>query len=188
MFGALAVAMGAGTVLGSLAGFRLRPRHPIRFAMAWAALWPPCFALFALGPPLWVLVPLFVVVGFGFAMFDVAWDTAIAERIPPHAISRVSAFDWMGSLALLPIGYLLAGPLAAAFGAVEVMVAGGVIGLLVALVALATPGVWQLGRFSRTRRDPRPSWTPRRRGGAGSARRGGRAGPPRRRGARRAPS
>jgi hypothetical protein len=84
-------------VIGSLAGLRWRPRHPIRFAMSWAALWPPSFALFALGPPLWVLVPLFVVVGFSFAMFDVSLDTAIAERIPPHAISRVSAFDWMGS-------------------------------------------------------------------------------------------
>ena len=155
VFGALAVAMGAGTVIGSVAGFRWRPRHPIRFAMAWAAMWPPCFALFALGPPLWVLVPLFVVVGFGFAMFDVSWDTALAERIPPHAISRVSSFDWMGSLALLPVGYLLAGPLGEAFGAAEVLVAGGVIGLVVALAALATPGVWRLERLQPN--SPRPS-------------------------------
>jgi MFS family permease len=155
VFGALAVAMGAGTVIGSVAGFRLRARHPIRFAMGWAALWPPCFALFALGPPLWLLVPLFVLVGFGFAMFDVSWDTAIAERIPPHAISRVSSFDWMGSLALLPVGYLLAGPMAEAFGATEVLVTGGLIGLLVAVAALATPGVWRLERLQPN--SPRPS-------------------------------
>jgi MFS family permease len=154
-FGALAVAMGAGTVIGSVAGFRWRPRHPIRFAMGWGALWPPCFALFALGPPLWLLVPLFVLVGFGFAMFDVSWDTAIAERIPPHAISRVSSFDWMGSLALLPVGYLLAGPMAEAFGATEVLVTGGLIGLLVALAAMATPGVWRLERLQPN--SPRPS-------------------------------
>ena len=155
VFGALAVAMGAGTVIGSVAGFRWRPRHPIRFAMAWFVLWPPCFALFALGPPLWALVPLFVLVGFGFSMFDVSWDTAIAERIPPHAISRVSAFDWMGSLALLPLGYLLAGPLGEVFGDVEVLVAGGVTGGLVALAALATPGVWRLERLQPN--SPRPS-------------------------------
>jgi MFS family permease len=147
IYGAMAVAMGAGTLLGSVAGLRWRPRHPIRFAMSWAALWPPSFALFALGPPLWTIVPLFVVVGFGFAMFDVSWDTAIAERIPPHAISRVSAFDWMGSLALLPLGFLLAGPFGQAFGASEVLVVGGLVGLLVALLALATPGVWQLRRL-----------------------------------------
>ena len=75
--------------------------------------------------------PLFVLVGFGFAMFDVSWDTALQERIPPYALSRVSSFDWMGSLALLPLGYLLAGPLAEAFGAVEVLVVGGVLAFLV---------------------------------------------------------
>ena len=155
VYGALAVAMGVGTLVGSLAGFRWRPRHPIRVAMMWAAVWPPSFALFALGPPLVLIVPLFAVVGFGFAMFDVSWDTAIAERIPPHAISRVSAFDWMGSLALLPIGFLLAGPLAAAFGAAEVLVGGGVIGLVVALLALSAPDVWRLERLQP--KSPRPS-------------------------------
>jgi MFS family permease len=147
VYGALAVALGAGTVIGSIAGLRWRPRHPIRFAMSWAALWPPSFALFALGPPLWVLVPLFVVVGFGVSMFDVSWDTAIAERIPQHAISRVSAFDWMGSLALLPLGFLLAGPLAEAFGAAHVLVVGGLLGFAAAVAGLAMPGVWRLKRL-----------------------------------------
>jgi predicted MFS family arabinose efflux permease len=147
VYGAIAVAMGAGTLIGSVAGLRIRPRHPIRFAMSWAALWPPAFALFAFGPPLWTVVPLFVLVGFGFAMFDVSWDTAIQERIPPHAISRVSSFDWMGSLALLPLGFLLAGPAAEAFGASRVLVVGGLLGMAVALSALAMPGVWRLERL-----------------------------------------
>jgi predicted MFS family arabinose efflux permease len=73
VFGALAVALGIGTLLGSLAALRLRPRHPIRFAMAWGALWPPVFVLFALGPPLFLLLPLFVLMGFGLSMFDVSW-------------------------------------------------------------------------------------------------------------------
>jgi MFS family permease len=115
--------------------------------MGWAALWPPAFALFALGPPLWTIIPLFVLVGFGFALFDVSWDTAIQERIPPHAISRVSSFDWMGSLALLPLGFLLAGPAAEAFGAQEVLVVGGLVGFGVALAGLAMPGVWRLKRL-----------------------------------------
>ena len=106
-------------------------------------------------PPLWVLVPLFVLVGFGFAMFDVSWDTALQERIPPHALSRVSSFDWMGSLALLPLGYLLAGPLAEAFGAVEVLIVGGALAFVVQLVALVTPGVWRLERLQPN--SPRPS-------------------------------
>jgi MFS family permease len=151
VFGALAVALGIGTLLGSLAALRLRPRHPIRFAMAWGALWPPVFVLFALGPPLALLLPLFVLMGFGLSMFDVMWDTTLAERIPPHALSRVSAFDYMGSLALLPLGYVLAGPLGEAFGSVEVLVVGGVLATLANVAALFTPGVWRL------QNSPRPS-------------------------------
>ena len=101
--------------------------------------------MFALGPPLALVVPLFVVVGFGFAMFDVSWDTAIAERIPPHAISRVSAYDWMGSLALLPLGYLIAGPLADAFGARVVLGVGSVIGIVLLLLGLLPRETRELG-------------------------------------------
>jgi len=155
VYGALMVALGAGTVVGSLVGLRWRPRYPIRFAMWWAVVWPPAIAVFALAPPLWVTVPLFVVVGFGFAMFDVSWDTALQERIPPYALSRVSSFDWMGSLALLPLGFLLAGPAAEAFGAVEVLVAGGLLALLVQIAGLVTPGVWKLERLQPN--SPRPS-------------------------------
>jgi MFS family permease len=151
VFGALAVALGIGTLLGSVTALRLRPRHPIRFAMAWSSLWPPVFVLFALGPPLALLFPLFVLMGFGLSMFDVSWDTALAERIPPHTLSRVSAFDYMGSLSLLPIGYLLAGPLGEAFGSVEVLVVGGLLTTVVQLIALATPDVWRL------QNSPRPS-------------------------------
>ena len=60
------------------------------------------------------------------------WETALARHIPADALSRVSAYDWMGSLALLPLGFVIAGPLASVFGARNVL---GV-GAAVALVAL----------------------------------------------------
>ena len=87
---------------------------------------------------------LFAASGAGLALFDVWWQTALAQRVPPHALSRVSSYDWMGSLALLPFGYLLAGPLGEEFGNVEVLVAGGVIGFGLALLAFAIPDVWRL--------------------------------------------
>ena len=48
--------------------------------------------------------------GLGLALFDVWWLTALAERIPPDRLSRVTSYDWMISLGLVPLGYLLAGP------------------------------------------------------------------------------
>ena len=64
------------------------------------------------------------------------WETALARHIPPNLLSRVSAYDWMGSLALLPIGYALAGPLAEAFGAQTVLGIGSLLGLGALLLAL----------------------------------------------------
>ena len=58
-----------------------------------------------------MLLVLSVAAGTGVALFGIWWETALAERVPPHVLSRVTAYDWMGSLALLPIGYVLAGPL-----------------------------------------------------------------------------
>jgi hypothetical protein len=107
-------------------------------------VWPPALSAFAFGLPLVLLVPLFVVAGTGFGLFAVWWDTALAERIPAHTLSRVSSYDWMGSFALLPLGFLLSGPLGEAFGAVEVLALGGAIGLAMQVVGLLSPGVWRL--------------------------------------------
>ena len=59
-------------------------------------------------------------------------------------LSRVTAYDWMGALALLPIGYVLAGPLGEASGAVEVLSAGSAIGLVAPAGALTSREVWNL--------------------------------------------
>jgi hypothetical protein len=42
----------------------------------------------------------------------VLWETALQEHVPAAAISRVSAYDWLGSLTLAPVGLVVA-PLAA---------------------------------------------------------------------------
>ena len=44
------------------------------------------------------------------ALFDVWWVTALAERIPPDKLSRVTSYDWMLSLGLVPLGICSPGP------------------------------------------------------------------------------
>jgi len=147
VYGLVLAVFGAGTLLGAVAGLRWKPRHPMRAASYGASVWPVAVLAYALGPPVWVLAVLWALAGIGIALFLVWWETALAERIPPHLLSRVSSFDWMGSLALLPLGYVLAGPLGEALGGVGVLVAGGVLGLLGTLAALLVPDVWRLERL-----------------------------------------
>jgi MFS family permease len=124
VYGLAEACVGVGTLLGSLMAVGWRPRYAMRLGLIATMLWPLSALLFALGVTLVVVVPATVVGGAGWALFDVWWVTALAERIPPGALSRVTSYDWMVSLALLPLGYVLAGPLAARVGAVNVVGVG----------------------------------------------------------------
>jgi hypothetical protein len=134
-------------VLGALIGFQWRPLHPMRAGMLCCLPWPAVTAAFALGAPLGLLVPLFAAAGVGLALFGIWWETALAERVPPHTLSRVSAYDWMGSLALLPVGYLLAGPLGDALGAEPVLAVGSALATVVLAAGLAVREIWTLPRL-----------------------------------------
>ena len=147
-YGVLAAAMGAGTISGALLAMRWRPQRPMLAAIAVNLGWPAALAVFAAGAPRPLVVALFVLAGVGFSLFDVWWQTALAQRIPPHALSRVSSYDWMGSLALLPLGYLLAGPIGEAVGPAEVVLVGASIGVAIAALGFAIPDVRRMRAFS----------------------------------------
>jgi MFS family permease len=130
IYGIVAAALGLGTIMGSFVGVDWRPRYPMRYAMIAILVWPLAAILFAAGVTLVLVIPATVVAGIGIALFNIWWETALAERIPPDKLSRVSSYDWMVSLALLPAGYILAGPLAGALGAVTVLLGGSVLACL----------------------------------------------------------
>jgi hypothetical protein len=50
----------------------------------------------------------------------------LAGAHPPEALSRVSSYDWLGSMAFLPLGYALTGPFAAWLGTETVLVGAAV--------------------------------------------------------------
>lgn len=136
VYGIVSAVLGAGTILGSLLGIGWRPRFPMRAALVAIVLWPSVAVLYAAGLTLFAVIPAMLLGGVGIALFDVWWTTALAERIPPDKLSRVSSYDWMVSLGLLPLGYVLAGPLASALGAVEVLLGGSVLAALALALGL----------------------------------------------------
>jgi MFS family permease len=129
IYGIITACNGAGTLLGALVAFRWRPAYPLRTGFLWSLLWPAGIAAYALGAPMPLLVPLCIAGGVGIALFIVWWETALAERIPGHLLSRVTSYDWMGSLALLPLGYIASGPLGEAFGEAKVLGIGAAIAI-----------------------------------------------------------
>lgn len=148
VYGLVSAVLGIGTILGSLLGIGWRPRFPMRAAMLAILLWPAVAVLYAAGVTLYVVTPAMLLGGAGIALFDVWWMTALAERIPPDKLSRVSSYDWMVSLALLPLGYVLAGPLASALGAVEVLLGGSVLAAIALALGLLPRQTRMLRRFA----------------------------------------
>lgn len=137
VFGVITAAYGAGALAGAVIGFRWRPAHPMRAAFLVIAVWPLMLVSFAAGAPVALVVVLSVATGTGFALFDVFWNTTMAEQIPPQALSRASAYEWMGSLILLPVGYLAAGPAAKATSTETVLVGGAILTAVVLALGLA---------------------------------------------------
>ena len=143
-WGAILAAQGIGAVVGGLVMLRLRPARPLVTGMA--ALFPYAapMALLAVRAPVAAVAAGSFVAGWGLSTFLVLWDTTMQREIPPAVLSRVSAYDWFGSVTLLPVGYAITGPLAALLTVTGALwTAAGWTVLSTALV-LIVPSVWRL--------------------------------------------
>ena len=84
--------------------------------------------------------------GVGFSLFIVWWETALARHIPPQALSRVSSYDWFGSVAFVPLGYLIAGPAAGLTGTRTLLFIAAGWAVVSCLPVLLSRDVQRLGR------------------------------------------
>lgn len=110
----------AGQSIGFMAGgfvaLRWRPSRPILMGTFSVFLNALPLAAMAIGLPLSLVVGAAVVNGVGVELFNVFWYTALHENVAPEALSRVSAYDALGSVALAPLGLAAAGPVADRIG------------------------------------------------------------------------
>jgi Transmembrane secretion effector len=143
-WGVILAVESAGSVLGGLVALRLRVGRPL---IACSLLVVPAgLLLVALSVPLPLvaLAGVSFVVGIGFAVGNTLWETTLQRNVPEHALSRISSFDWFGSVALNPIGYALIGPVAAAVGNAEALAVAGVLNVAICLSVVLVPSVRHL--------------------------------------------
>jgi hypothetical protein len=115
-WGAILAAFGVGQIAGGAVGLRLQPARPLLLCGWLTLVEAPLFAFFALGYGMTPLIAAATLCGVSAALVNVLWETTLQEQIPPEALSRVSAFDLMGSLAFYPLGTVVVGPIAAVIG------------------------------------------------------------------------
>jgi MFS family permease len=147
-YASLWVVFAAGMLVGGATLLSFKPRYPLRAGvLAYLPAMLPGVAL-GLHAPIYVIDLLQFVSGVGMTMSNTFLWTAMQEQIPAEAMSRVSSVEYGGSLSVMPIGYALAGPLAAAIGAGPALIACCGAAVLVNPLMLLVRDVRMLRRVS----------------------------------------
>jgi hypothetical protein len=88
--------------------------------------------------------------GTAAMLFNTLFETTLQQHVPRRALSRVSSYDWFGSLALQPIGLALMGPLGAGLGIPAALYVCAAVKLATLGLLLAVKDVRRLGPKSET--------------------------------------
>ena len=135
---------GAGAVLGGIIMLRYRPRRPLLVATISPVLWIwPLLGLAYRSPALLIAFSTFVA-GIGISIFSVLWLTTMQREVPSEILSRVSAYDWFGSLVFMPIGMALVGPIAQICGVRPTIIGAAILLFVFVAVTLTVPSVVQM--------------------------------------------
>ncbi len=113
---AISACFGAGLFVGGALAFRLSPARPLLVAALGASVFALPLALLALAAPVPLIALASLITGAGLMLAEALWTTTLQRHIPPESISRVVAYDLVGSMALQPAGLAAWGPIAAALG------------------------------------------------------------------------
>lgn len=135
-WGAITAADAVGLIAGGLVSLKFRPRRPMLFVvlmggfiaispLSLAGPWPlPLICLASLG------------LGIAVEMMTVQWTVAMAQGIPPRVLARVSSYDALGSVMTMPVGALVAGPVAAVVGVPATEYGAAILIIVASLLAL----------------------------------------------------
>jgi predicted MFS family arabinose efflux permease len=140
-WGAILAFQGAGSIFGGLLALRLHPRRPLVAATVLCIPIALLLALLGAAAPVAVLCAVGFVAAVGLTSGDIIWFTTFQRQVPDHLMSRLSSFDWFGSVALNPLGYALIGPLASALGVATTLYLAAAVNAAVSVVVALTPSV-----------------------------------------------
>lgn len=142
---ALIVAVwGVGGLLGGLVALNIRPRRPLLVSETFVLLFALPLFLLAVPSSTAVIAAGALVGGATLSLAEILYETTQAQQIPAETLSRVIAYDWLGSLALEPVGLALIGPVAAGLGVSTTLWLSAVAVTLLQAAVLLVPSVRRL--------------------------------------------
>lgn len=137
--------MPIGGVLGTIYATRIRPKRPMVVVLLMMEPSALLIALLAIPASVPWLVLASVVLGISFSVLGVLWSTLLQIHVPPELLSRVTAIDYLGSAAAMPIGTALVGSISASVGARPTLIGAALVVVLAGLGGLVVRDVWRIG-------------------------------------------
>jgi MFS family permease len=137
VWGTVMAAMGVGALAGSIVAIRARPRRPLVVGLLALVLFAIPPALLAAEAPTALLAVGTFLAGGGMMLGISLYESTFQRHIPADVLSRVSSYDWFGSVALQPVGLAIWGPIAVAIGIDEALWLAAILLLLSVLAPLA---------------------------------------------------
>ncbi|UWZ36444.1 MFS transporter [Dactylosporangium roseum] len=111
--------------VGGAAMLGRRPSRPLVLATAVTIAWAAPSAALALRAQLAAVVVAAFLAGFGSTTFSAVFSTAVQQRVPADALSRIRSYVALGAFSLGPLGLAASGPVAEATS-IETVLAIGV--------------------------------------------------------------
>ncbi|MBD3646334.1 MAG: hypothetical protein HUJ31_02520 [Pseudomonadales bacterium] len=133
-----------GTFAGGLIALRLNVMRPMLFGVICCFFFAgPSLALSVPAPLLIIMCTAFVS-GVAGQIFMVLWYTTLQTQIPSNMLSRVGAYDHLGSIAMIPLGVVAGGFLFEVMGGTATMLIAAVVIVMPTALVLLVPDVRRL--------------------------------------------
>jgi MFS family permease len=152
-WGAILTSIGVGALAGSLLAARVKPSRPLLLAALTDGLFALPLACLAATSAVPVIACGAFLAGAGMALTISIWEATLQRHVPGESLSRVSSYDWFGSLAFYPLGLAIWGPIAGAIGVnVSLWLSFGMAAAMT-LALLSVPDIRRLPAEPPTRRE-----------------------------------
>jgi predicted MFS family arabinose efflux permease len=135
-WGLISAAEAVGLIVGGLVSLRWSPSRPILYVVLIGAAIAVSPLSLAMLLPLPVICLTAFVLGAAIEVLAVLWTVTMAAKIPADKLARVSAYDGLGTTMGMPVGALVAGPLAASIGVSATQYGAAAITLVASALAL----------------------------------------------------
>ena len=137
-------ALGVGSLAGGVLALHVRPRRPMLMATLPLYLFAAPLAMLALELPAVYIAAVSLLSGAGLMISNTVWETTLQRHVPAEALSRVSSYDWFGSLAFQPLGFAIWGPVAELNGVSATLWVAFAIQIVATTVLLLVPSIRRL--------------------------------------------